>query len=72
MSKLLVFLGTLITGLIITCGPVMRDGFTTLSVREWVMDGLLVAAVLGFALTKFLEFKGIWEKPNRGGNGDSK
>lgn len=61
-EKFWVFLGTLVAGFVVTSNTVISDGFTGFAIRNWVMDSLLVAAILGFGVVKYLQHKGKWQK----------
>lgn len=55
-QRLLVFLATILFGAVVTYNS-SRAGFTT-----WILDALLVAAISGFIVVKYLQYKGKWPK----------
>ncbi len=61
-EKFWVFLGTLVVGLIVTSNDVLKDGFTAYAIRNWIVDSLMVAAIVGFGVVKYLQHKGKWQK----------
>ncbi|MDL2284832.1 hypothetical protein LJC19_06805 [Oxalobacter sp. OttesenSCG-928-P03] len=42
----------------VTIKPAIVGNFSTESINEWVINGLLVAAILGFVAMKYLKYKG--------------
>lgn len=65
MNKIVVFLVTLLVGLVVTVNTVISEGFTPSGIRNWIVDSLFVSAVVGFALVKYLQHKDIWPKSRR-------
>ena len=59
MKKLGVFFVTLVIGLAVTVRTAIRGNFTTDSIHEWILNGLTVAAVLGFIAVKYFKSKGM-------------
>jgi hypothetical protein len=55
-QKFYVFLGTVLFGLVATFNS-SNAGFAT-----WILDALLVAAITGFIVVKYLQYKGKWPK----------
>jgi uncharacterized membrane protein len=58
IKKLHVFLVTLVIGLAVTIKPAIVGNFSNDSLHEWILNGLLVAAILGFVAIKYLKYKG--------------
>lgn len=58
MKKLGLFLATLVVGMAVTVKTAITANFTPESIQEWVLNGLMVAAVLGFIAVKYLKSKG--------------
>ncbi|MDR0934627.1 MAG: hypothetical protein LBM56_06050 [Burkholderiaceae bacterium] len=58
MKKLFLFIGTVVFGLVVTVKTAINGNFSTESIHEWVLNALLVAAIVGFILVKYLKSKG--------------
>lgn len=56
-QRLLVFLATILFGAVVTYNSSGGAGFGT-----WILDALLVAAITGFIVVKYLQYKGKWPK----------
>lgn len=59
MKKVGVFLVTLVIGLVVTVKTAITANFTAESIHEWILNGLTVAAILGFLAVKYLKSKGM-------------
>lgn len=57
-KKIYLFLITLAIGLAVTIKPAITNNFSVESLHEWILNGLLVAAVIGFIAVKYLKSKG--------------
>ncbi|MBS1170919.1 MAG: hypothetical protein H6R01_1837 [Burkholderiaceae bacterium] len=51
--KMKVFLASLAIGALVTSGNIISSGFTAENIREWLINGLFVTAIVGFIGTKF-------------------
>ncbi|MCL1886445.1 MAG: hypothetical protein FWG01_00690 [Betaproteobacteria bacterium] len=58
MKKLHLFLLTLVIGATVTINSVISTNFSEDGIHAWVLDTLLVAALIGFVATKYLKSKG--------------
>lgn len=58
MKKLHVFIITVVIGIVTTMKPAIESGFSEESLHKWFLNALLVAAILGFAATRFLKARG--------------
>lgn len=58
MKKLHLFLITLLLGGAIMSYKLFETGFSSEGIQEWALDALLIAAILGFAASKWLKSKG--------------
>ncbi len=58
IKKLHLFILSLVVGLAVTIKPALTSNFSTESLHEWILNGLLVAAILGFVAMKYLKSKG--------------
>lgn len=58
MKKLHVFIITIVVGLLGTIKPAIENNFSEESLHKWILNALLVAAILGFAATRFLKARG--------------
>ncbi len=56
--KLPVFLVTLLLGGAIMSYKLFDSNFSSEGIQEWVVDSLLVAAIIGFIAVKWLKSKG--------------
>ena len=59
IKKLHLFLASLLFGAAVTVYPAYTAGFTTESLHEWGINGLLVAAIVGFIAQRYLKSKGM-------------
>lgn len=48
VTKTKLFLASMLIGAITTSGTVISSGFTPVNIRDWVINGLFVAAIAGF------------------------
>ena len=55
-QRLLVFFATILFGLVVTFNSAAND------FKSWIVDALLVAAISGFIVVKWLQYKGKWPK----------
>ena len=58
MKKLHLFLITILLGGAIMSYKLFETNFSSEGIQEWALDGLLIAAILGFAASKWLKSKG--------------
>ncbi|NLC24109.1 MAG: hypothetical protein GX776_06540 [Oxalobacter sp.] len=58
IKKLHLFILSLIFGLTVTIKPALTSNFSQESLHEWILNGLLVAAIVGFVAMKYLKSKG--------------
>ncbi len=61
MKKVKLFLLTLVIGLTSTFYQAYKADFTTESIHKWILNGLLVAAIIGFIAVKYLKSKGKFD-----------
>lgn len=59
MKKVCLFLVTLVIGLVVTVKTAITANFTPESIHEWILNGLTVAAILGFIAVKYFKSKGM-------------
>lgn len=58
IKKLPLFILSLVIGLTVTIKPAITSNFSTESIHEWILNGLLVSAILGLVAVKYLKSKG--------------
>ncbi len=58
IKKIPLFLLTLVIGLAVTIKPAITTNFSSEGIHEWILNGLLVSAVIGLIAVKYLKSKG--------------
>lgn len=58
MKKLHLFILTLVIGATVTINSAISANFSSDGIQAWILDALLVAALIGFIAVKYLKSKG--------------